>query len=122
MLFLKLNYHTSFMTSVIPPQTLTLNARLKQRVNLDQILFLEGEINYTHFHFQFRKRTLIAHPLKHFEADLLPRGFLRIHRSYIVNSRFVKSANLLKNTLTLVDGTVLRVARRRVKGLSQLNF
>jgi two-component system, LytTR family, response regulator len=122
MLFLKLNYYTSIMTSVIPPQTLTLNARQKYRVNLDQILFLEGEINYTHFHFQFRKRTVIAHPLKYFEADLLSRGFLRIHRSYIVNSRFVESTNLLENTLTLVDGTVLRVARRRIKEISGFIF
>ena len=104
------------------PQTLLINARQNRRVSLDQILYLEGDINYTFFYFQFRKRTVIAHPLKYFEADLLPRGFLRIHRSHIVNSRFVKSANLLDNTLTLVDGTVLRVARRRVKEVSGFIF
>ena len=97
------------------PLTLTLNARLKQRVHLDQILYLEGDVNYTSFHFQSRKRTLIAHSLKHFEADLLPRGFLRIHRSYIVNSRFIKSTNLLNLTVSLMDGTELKVARRRIK-------
>jgi two-component system, LytTR family, response regulator len=110
------------MTLAQTPPTLLLNARQKHRVNLDQILFLEGDINYTCFHFQFRKRTVIAHSLKHFEADLLTRGFLRIHRSYIVNSRFVKRVNLLENTLTLVDGTVLRVARRRVKAISGFIF
>jgi two-component system, LytTR family, response regulator len=104
------------------PQTLLINARQNRRVSLDQILYLEGDINYTHFYFQFRKRTVIAHSLKYFEADLLPRGFLRIHRSHIVNSRFVKSANLLENTLTLVDGTVLRVARRRIKEISGFIF
>ena len=110
------------MKSDIHPLTLMLNARLKQRVNLDQIIFLEGDVNYTSFHFQSQRRTIIAHPLKHFEADLLPWGFLRIHRSHIVNSRFVKSANLLENTLTLVDGTVLRVARRRVKEVELFKF
>ena len=104
------------------PLTLTLNVRSKQRVNLDQILYLEGDVNYTSFHFQSRRRTVIAHSLKHFEADLLPRGFLRIHRSYIVNSRFVKSANLLESTLTLEDGTVLRVARRRAKEIKLSRF
>ena len=104
------------------PPTLTLNARSNQRVNLDQILYLEGDVNYTSFHFQSRKRTIIAHSLKHFEADLLPRGFLRIHRSYIVNSRFVKSANLLESTLMLKDGTVLKVARRRVKEIRLSQF
>ncbi len=102
--------------------TLTLNARQKQQVNLDQIIFLEGDINYTSFHFQSRRRMVIAHSLKYFEADLLPRGFLRIHRSHIVNSRFVKSANVANNTLTLVDGTVLRVARRRIKEISGFIF
>jgi two-component system LytT family response regulator len=106
----------------MPSNILMLNARLKQEVNLDQILFLEGDINYTYFHFQSRRRTVIAHSLKHFEANLLPQGFLRIHRSYLVNSRFVKSANLLNNTLTLVDGTVLRVARRRVKDVGLFKF
>ena len=110
------------MTSTSLRQTLILNARLKQRIAIDQILFLEGDINYTSIHFQSRRHTVIAHSLKHFEADLLPQGFLRIHRSYIVNSRFVKSANLLENTLTLMDGTVLRVARRRVKEVSGIIF
>ena len=110
------------MLSATLPLTLTLNARLKQRVNLDQIIFLEGDTNYTSFHFKSRRRILIARPLKYFEADLLPRGFLRIHRSHIVNSRFIKSINLLENTVTLMDGTVLRVARRRVKEVSQLIF
>lgn len=102
--------------------TLTLNARQKQQVNLDQIIFLEGDINYTSFHFQSRRRMVIAHSLRYFEADLLPRGFLRIHRSYIVNSRFVQSANVANNTLTLMDGTVLRVARRRIKEISGFIF
>ena len=104
------------------PLTLTLNARLKQCVNLDQIIFLKGDVNYTSFHFQSQRRTIIAHPLKHFEPDLLPWGFLRIHRSHIVNSRFVKNINLSENTLTLIDGTVLRVARRRVKEISGFCF
>ena len=110
------------MTSTTLPQTLILNARLKQLIAIDQILYLEGDINYTSFDFQSQRRTIIAHPLKHFEADLLPWGFLRIHRSHIVNSRFVQSTNLLENTLTLVDGTVLRVARRRVKEVSGFSF
>jgi DNA-binding LytR/AlgR family response regulator len=99
-----------------------INHRKSSKVPVNEIVFMKGEINYTHFYFQYRKRATIAHSLKHFEADLLPRGFLRIHRSYIVNPRFVKSANVANNTLTLVDGTVLRVARRRVKDVELFKF
>lgn len=109
-----------YNSPIIP--LLTLNARQNKRVAIDQILFLEGDVNYTHFYFQFRKRTVVSRSLKYFEADLLLHGFLRIHRSYIVNSRFVKSANLLENTLTLMDGTVLRVARRRIKEIAGFIF
>lgn len=101
---------------------LVLNAKLNRRVELEQIIFLKGEINYTHFFFNSKKKTTIAHCLKHFEADLLPNGFVRIHRSCIVNARFVSQTNLQTNTITLTDGTELKVARRRVKGLSQLIF
>lgn len=99
-----------------------INHRKSSKVPVNEIVFMKGEINYTHFYFQFRKRATIAHSLKHFEADLLPQGFLRIHRSYIVNSRFVQRVNLLENTLTLMDGTVLRVARRRIKEIDSLKF
>jgi DNA-binding LytR/AlgR family response regulator len=109
-----------YNSSNIP--VIILNSRPKQQIAIDQILFLEGDINYTHFHFESRPRATIAHCLKHFEADLLPNGFVRIHRSYIVNARFVRKTNLLTNTITLTDGTMLKVARRRVKELSQLIF
>lgn len=99
---------------------LTLNVRQKKQIAIDQILFLEGDINYTHFYFQSRRRTTIAHCLKHFEEALLPNGFVRIHRSCIVNARFVRQTNLITNTITLTNGTELKIARRRVKGLSQL--
>ncbi len=101
---------------------LTLNARQNKQVSIDQILFLEADINYTHFHFESKRRTTIAHCLKHFEPDLLPNGFVRIHRSCIVNAQFVRQTNLQTNTITLTDGTELKVARRRIKGLSQLIF
>ena len=100
--------------------TLTLNIRSNQRVNLDQILYLEGDVNYTSFHLQSRRRTVIAHSLKHFEADLLPRGFLRIHRSYLVNSQFIKSTNLIDLTVSLMDGTELKAARRRKLSIENL--
>lgn len=104
------------------PPTLLLNARQNCRVPIDQILYLKGDINYTHLYFKFRKSIIMPHSLKRFEADLLPFGFLRIHRSYLVNSHFVKSANLSDSTVTLMDETVLQIARRRIKQVRLLRF
>lgn len=110
------------MNKYLHSTLLVLNAKLNRRVELEQIIFLKGDINYTHFFFNCKKKATIARCLKHFEPDLLPNGFVRIHRSCIVNARFVRETNLQTNTITLTDGTELKVARRRVKGLSQLIF
>ena len=109
-----------YNSPIIP--LLTLNARQNKQIAIDQIIFLEGDVNYTHFHFQSRRSTTIAHCLKYFEPDLLPNGFVRIHRSCIVNARFVRQTNLQTNTITLTDGTELKVARRRVKELGRLVY
>lgn len=43
----------------------------------------------------------------------LPDGFVRCHRSFIVNLAYVVSLD--KNTITLYDGTSIPVSRRRAK-------
>lgn len=83
------------------------------KIPLDEIVFLEGDINYTNFILHHRRQHTVAHTLKYFEEVLCDQGFLRIHRSYLVNTRFIKSTNLQNSTMLLTDGTELKVARRR---------
>jgi two-component system, LytTR family, response regulator len=82
-------------------------------ISLDEIVFLKGEINYTTFIFKYRRQHTVSYPLKYFEKVLCSQWFLRIHCSYLVNTRFVKSTNSQNSTMLLTDGTVLKVARRR---------
>lgn len=81
---------------------------------MDDILYLSGEDNYTSFHFLTHKDILVTRTLKDYEDMLEPFGFMRIHKSTIANLFHVKK--ILRNEcleIVLTDGTQLQVSRRK---------
>jgi hypothetical protein len=72
-----------------PGQTLTFDirdgARLT-RVRLDQVLAIASAGNYVEFVLMDGRRLLMRSPLSALENELGPRGFLRTHRSWLVNA------------------------------------
>lgn len=59
------------------------------RVRLDDILAVTSAGNYVEFLLADGRRLLMRASLQAMEAELAPRGFLRTHRSWLVNSRKV---------------------------------
>lgn len=59
-------------------------------VKIDEIAFLMADGNFTQVHLQNGSKQLVCRFLKHFE-DLLSTPFVRVHRSYMINTEFVKS-------------------------------
>lgn len=55
-----------------------------------EIVRCEGDGNYTRFHLTDGRHVLVSRTLKEFEAQLAPRGFLRVHRSHLVNPLCVR--------------------------------
>jgi two-component system LytT family response regulator len=79
----------------------------------DDIAWIEAEDYYVGIHVQGR-RVLAREPLRTLAGRLDPAVFARIHRSAIVNTRWVKAIEPLASgdqRLVLTDGTVLRVSR-----------
>jgi hypothetical protein len=72
-----------------PGQTLTFDirdgARLT-RVRLDEVLAIASAGNYVEFVLRDGRKLLMRSPLSALEEELGPRGFLRTHRSWLVNS------------------------------------
>lgn len=58
-------------------------------IDISVILYCEAEDNFTRFHLEDGTRLLICRTLKHFEEVLAEHGFIRIHRSYLVNPDYV---------------------------------
>lgn len=78
-----------------------------------EILFAEAMDNYTVIHMDSKKHT-ISHTLKSVEEKLLKYGFLRIHRSYLIN--FDKIDSISEN-LVYIKGHQLSVGKSFRKNL-----
>jgi len=85
-----------------------------QVVELDDILFAEATGNYTNFYFSNQPFICTSKPIHEYEELLNDSGFVRIHKSYLVNLLHVKE--YLKGeggSVILTNGKEVEVARRK---------
>lgn len=87
-------------------------------IEIDDILFLEGDGGYTVVHLTNGKKIIATRILSGFE-DLLPESlFFRIHKSTIVNLKYVTEFSRSEGfSLVLKNGVQLAVGRRRVQAV-----
>lgn len=77
----------------------------------DEILFFEGDVNYTRIHFISGKQTVIARTLLFIEQKTNAENFVRINRKYLVNRKFIEEIG--DGFVVLIDKTVLPISRRK---------
>ncbi len=92
---------------------LLVDSKRKKLLPINNIIMLEGNINYTIFHMKFGKKKLFAHTLLTYEADLNAFGFLRVHRGYIINPAFAQKFQSGDNIIHLAENLQAHVSRRR---------
>ena len=83
-------------------------------IQIDQIVHLHSEGNYTTFYLFNKKRIVVSRPIGEFEELLPENSFFRIHQSYIVNIAFVKK--IMKEEgggVVMEDDSQLPISRRR---------
>jgi len=76
------------------------------------IIRCEGENNYTRFFFPDRRPLLVSKTIKEYEEILGEYGFLRVHKSHLVNKTFVRHLDK-EGLLWLMDGSHIVVSRRK---------
>ncbi|MEO7313362.1 MAG: LytTR family DNA-binding domain-containing protein [Chitinophagaceae bacterium] len=81
-----------------------------------EILYCEGENNYTRFVFTKQKPMLVSKTLGDYEDLLADHGFLRIHKSYLVNSKYVSSVDR-DGMVQMTDGKQLTISKRRKEAI-----
>lgn len=82
-------------------------------VDPNEILYIESMQNMLEIH-TFHKLYHVKEPLYLMEARLYPKGFLRIHKSFLVNRkhiRQIKTSLNMKYTLLLSNKETLEVSR-----------
>lgn len=73
-------------------------------LNTDEILYLKADNNATDFFMKDGRKISAFKTLKSFEQKL-PEEFMRVHQSYIINSKFVSRINYGKSICTLKNNT-----------------
>jgi two-component system, LytTR family, response regulator len=86
---------------------------------VSEIIRLEGERNYTQFHFTQGRKYLSSKTLKEYDDILSEKGFIRIHKSHLVNSAFIQVVDN-EGKMTLRDGSQVEVSRRRLADVKKV--
>ncbi len=80
---------------------------------VDEILRLEADSSYTHIHLTSGKPFVASKTLKHFDEMLEEFGFIRTHKSHLVNPRFISRISNDNEFVLLKDGSRVEVSRRK---------
>jgi DNA-binding LytR/AlgR family response regulator len=99
---------------------LILNHKTSVKVLINNVVLVKGDINYSIFCMKDGQEKLVPHTIKFFENHLETHGFLRVHRGYMINPNYVKNYDVDKESITMANGTIAMIARRRKHILKDL--
>lgn len=92
-----------------------------QFVNLDDIAYCESQDNYTKFFLRNGERIMVSKTIKYFEEVLDQHGFFRVHRSNIINLKYIDRYVKGEGGYVVLDqGARIPVSRRRKEAFLQL--
>ena len=80
----------------------------------EQIIRLEAESNYTFIFIDQQKPIIMAKVLADYEAMLAPFGFLRTHRSHLINTHHIQSIDKA-GRIVMDDSSEAEISRRKRK-------
>ena len=79
--------------------------------NAAEIVRLEACSNYTNIYFTNKKKMLTSKVLKDYAAILEPLGFVRTHRTHLVNKQHIAFVSNSGN-IVMKDESVAEISRR----------
>lgn len=84
-----------------------------------EIIRCEGESNYTTFYFEHARPLVVSHTLKEYESLLTDYGFFRVHKSHLLNMKYVTRMDR-DGFAWLHNGESVPVSRRRKEEVMRL--
>jgi len=84
-------------------------------IEVDDMVSLQADSNYTIIHMKDMQKLVISKTLKDFEELLDENQFARIHKSYIVNLRYIKEYSSIDGGIVkMSDGNQWSISRRQL--------
>ena len=84
------------------------------KIQVDDIFYIKSDADYTEIVLEAKKH-LSAEPLRHWSENLDSARFLRVHKSYIVNTRMIRK--IAGNQMVLVNGVEIPIGRAYREGV-----
>lgn len=113
---LKLQYQNLLHNLQLPnhgvPQLTVASLEETRLIPITQIIRCEASSNYTKIYLQDESSILASKTLKEYEAILSSTGFLRVHKSHLVNAFFIERI-VNKSELILSNNDRIPISRRR---------
>ncbi|MCX6222540.1 MAG: LytTR family DNA-binding domain-containing protein, partial [Bacteroidia bacterium] len=80
----------------------------------DDLIRLEADGCYTKIIIRGEKNKIICRTLKEFEDALPKELFFRVHKSHLINLKYIKDySNFSGNHVTMSDGSKVEISRRK---------
>lgn len=102
----------------------TLALRTSEKIYLlevNDIIRCEADRNYTRFFVNEQKKHIASQPMKEFEELLTEFGFIRIHKSHLINISYIESFDKSDGGYVILkDKTELPVSRRKKNELLEI--
>lgn len=84
-------------------------------IEVDDMVSLQADSNYTIIHMKDMQKLVISKTLKDFEELLDESQFARIHKSYIVNLKYIKEYSTIDGGIVkMSDGNQWSISRRQL--------
>lgn len=85
-----------------------------QVIKLSEIIYCEASSNYTNFHFTNKSLICASKPIHEYETLLEDSGFVRVHKSFLVNIEHVKEYQRGEGGQVIMSNNdVVEVSRRK---------
>ncbi len=89
----------------------------EQFIDLSRIVYLKAQLNYTLFHLVDGEQVVTSLSLSTYARLLEPCGFVRLHKSCLLNGQYLSRCEVIENQLLILpDRQQVTIARRR-KGI-----
>ncbi len=85
-------------------------------IEVDDMVSLQADSNYTIIHMKDMQKLVISKTLKDFEDLLDENRFVRIHKSYIVNLKYIREYSTIDGGIVkMTDGNQWSISRRQLE-------